>query len=72
MTIPLATRLANFDEMSDENRRAFISRLRVKEARIESELVTMRLILKRYDQLKAVRLTKRKEDIHKAWLGDVI
>ena len=59
MTIPLATRLANFDEMSDENRRAFISRLRVKEARIESELVTMRLILKRYDQLKAVRFAKR-------------
>ena len=72
MTIPLATRLANFDEMSDENRRAFISRLRVKEARIESELVTMRLILKRYDQFKAVRLAKRKEDIHKAWLGDII
>jgi len=64
MTVSLATRLAKFDEMSDENRRAFISRLKVKKVRIESELVIMRLILKRYDQLKAVRFAKRiKENV---------
>jgi len=69
MTIPLATRLAKFDELSDENRRAFISRLKVKKAKMETQLKQIDVILERYNQLKAVRLEKRKEDIHKAWLG---
>ena len=69
MTIPLATRLAKFDELSDGNRRALIHRLKKKKAKMETELKQIEAILERYNQLKAVRLEKRKEDIHKAWLG---
>ena len=52
MTIPLATRLANFDELSDENRRAFISRLKAKKAKMKTQLKEIELILERYNQLK--------------------
>jgi len=59
MTIPLATRLEQFDEMDDGNRRVYIHRLKAKKSRYEKALKEMDFIFKRYDQLKAVRFTKR-------------
>ena len=48
MTIPLATRLENFDKLSDENRRVLIHRLKAKKTKYETELEQIEVILKQY------------------------
>ena len=72
MTISLKQRLENFDKLSDENRRAFISMLKVKKAKMETQLKQIEVILERYNELKGKRLEKRKEDIRIYWRGGVV
>jgi hypothetical protein len=72
MTKPLHQRLENFDKLSDNNRRVLIHRLKLKKAKMETELTHIDVILERYRQLKAERLEDRKEAIRNYWRADVV